>query len=70
MKKLILFFLVAFNNFIYASFPVYDSIEIINTDPTTDSWIPIIILFWLLVLSIPFLVVRFIKKNVNRDKRK
>ena len=64
MKKLILLLitLITFTNVSYASFPID------NNDPTTDSWIPIIIVFWLLVIIIPIILIRFVKRNLKRNK--
>ena len=52
----------------FASFPIDNSIVSANTDPTTDSWIPIIIVFWLLVIIIPIILIRFVKRSLKRNK--
>ena len=51
----------------FASFPVVNSITT-NADPTTDSWLPIIVVFWLLVIIIPIILIRFVKRNLKRKK--
>ena len=75
MKKLILLLiaLTTLTNVSYASFPVVEveQTEIVvsaNTDPTTDSWIPIVIVFWLLVIIIPIILIRFVKRSLKRNK--
>ena len=60
--------LTALANVSYASFPIDNNIISANNDPTTDSWIPIIILFWLLVIIIPIIIIRFIKRSLKRNK--
>ena len=70
MKKLILFLItiLTFTNISYASFPIDNSAVSANTDPTTDSWIPIVIVFWLLVIIIPIILIRFVKRSLKRNK--
>jgi len=70
MKKLILLIITitTLTNMSYASFPIDNNIISANNDPTTDSWIPIIILFWLLVIIIPIIIIRFIKRSLKRNK--
>ena len=48
----------------FASFPVDNR----SSDPTTDSWNLIIIVFWLLVIAIPIVLIRLIKKLLQRNK--
>ena len=68
MKQLVLFFitLITFINVSYASFPIDNNIISPNNDPTTDSWIPIIIVFWLLIISIPIIIIRFMMKKFKK----
>ena len=69
MKKLLLLIITitTFTNVSYASFPIDNNISA-NNDPTTDSWIPIVILFWLLAIIIPIIIIRFIKRSLKRNK--
>ena len=62
-----LFTLLTFTNVSYASFPIDNNISA-NNDPTTDSWIPIIIVFWLLIIIIPIIIIRFIMKKFKKNK--
>ncbi|MBT4344632.1 MAG: hypothetical protein HOD68_01040 [Flavobacteriales bacterium] len=68
MKQLVLFFitLITFISVSYASFPIDNNIISANNDPTTDSWIPIIIVFWLLIISIPIIIIRFVMKKFKK----
>ena len=70
MKKLLLLLimLITLTNVSYASFPIDNSAVSTNTDPTTDSWIPIAIVFWLLVIIIPIILIRFVKRSLQRNK--
>ena len=70
MKKLIflLITLITLINLSYASFPIDNSAVSANTDPTTDSWIPIVIVFWLLVIIMPIILIRFVKRSLKRNK--
>ena len=70
MKKLVLLLiaLTTFANVSYASFPIDNSAVSANTDPTTDSWIPIVIVFWLLVIIIHIILIRFVKRSLKRNK--
>jgi len=70
MKKLIflLITLITLTNVSYASFPTDNSAVSANTDPTTDSWIPIVIVFWLLVIIIPIILIRSVKRSLKRNK--
>jgi len=65
MKKLVLLLIIftTLINISFASFPIDNNIISDNNDPTTDSWIPIIIVFWLLVIIIPIMLIRFVKRN-------
>ena len=70
MKKLILL-LITISSLIhvsYASFPIAKSEISVNYDPTTDSWIPIIIAFWSLLIIILMILVRIIKILFNKNK--
>lgn len=70
MKKLILL-LITISSLIhvsYASFPIEKSEISVNYDPTTDSWIPIIIAFWSLIIIILMILVRIIKRLFNKNK--
>ena len=69
-KKLILLIitLTSFTNVSYASFPIAKSVKSVNYDPTTDSWIPIIIAFWSLIIIILMILVRIIKRFFNKNK--
>ena len=66
MKKLIflLITLITLINVSYASFPIDNSAVSANT----DSWIPIVIVFWLLVMIIPIILIRFVKRSLKRNK--
>ena len=68
MKKLLLLLItiITLTNLSYASFPIYNNIISANNDPTTDSWIPIIIVFWLLIISIPIIIIRFMMKKFKK----
>ena len=68
MKKLILLIITitTLTNMSYASFPIDNNIISANNDQTTDSWIPIIIVFWLLIISIPIIIIRFIMKKFKK----
>jgi hypothetical protein len=68
MKKTLII-LVYFPFSVYASFPVSNSLTG-NTDPSTDSWIPLIFAFWLLIIIIPIILIRhiIIKKNQAKNK--
>jgi heme/copper-type cytochrome/quinol oxidase subunit 2 len=70
MKKLIflLITLITLINVSYASFPIDNSAVSDNNDPTTDSWIPIVIVFWLLVIITPIILIRFVKRSLKRNK--
>ena len=70
MKKLILL-LITISSLIhvsYASFPIEKSEISVNYDPTTDSWIPIIIAFWSLLIIILMILARIIKRLFNKNK--
>jgi len=62
MQKLLLI-LLCFPIIVFASFPISSSI-VVNSEPSTDSWLPLIISFWLLVIIIPILTIRFIRKRI------
>jgi len=65
MKKLVLILIQLFYSLYgLASFPVVSR----PSDPTTDSWIPIVIVFWLLVIIIPIILIRFVKRSLKRNK--
>ena len=68
MKQLVLLksIFIKLTNLSYASFPIYNNIVSANNDPTTDSWIPIIIAFWLLIISIPIIIIRFMMKKFKK----
>jgi len=66
MKKLLLI-LLCLPLIICASFPISSSI-VINSEPSNDSWLPLIISFWLLVIIIPILIIRFIRKRILKIK--
>ena len=70
MKKSILLIITItiLSNVSYASFPIDNNIISVNLDPTTDSWILIIILFWSLVIIIPILMYKLYKKNSQKNK--
>ncbi len=70
MKKSILLIITItiLSNLSYASFPIDNNIISANHDPTTDSWIPIIMLFWSLVIIIPILMYKLYKKNFKKNK--
>jgi hypothetical protein len=70
MKKLILLLitLTTLTNVSYASFPIAKSVISVNYDPTTDSWIPIIIAFWSLLIIILVILIRIIKRLFNKNK--
>ena len=70
MKKLLLLLitLITLTNVSYASFPIDNSAVSANNDPTTDSWIPIVIVFWLLVIITPIILIRFVKRSLKRNK--
>ena len=70
MKKLIflLITLIALINVSYASFPIDNSAVSANTDPIIDSWIPIVIVFWWLVIITPIILIRFVKRSLKRNK--
>jgi len=65
---LLLMTLITLTNLSYASFPIDNSAVSTNTDPTTDSWIPIVIVFWLLVIITPIILIRFVKRSLKRNK--
>ena len=66
MKKLLLI-LLGLPLVLCASFPISSSI-VVNSEPSTDSWLPLIISFWLLVIIIPILIIRFISKRILKNK--
>ncbi len=66
MKKLLLI-LIALPMILCASFPISSSI-VVNSEPSTDSWLPLIITFWLLVISVPILIIRFMRKRILKNK--
>ena len=66
MKKLVAIFLFL-PRLVFSSFPAFNSI-VVNSEPSTDSWIPLIISFWLLVIIIPILIIRFIRKRILKNK--
>ncbi len=66
MKKLLII-LVYLPISLFASFPVSKSM-VLNSEPSTDSWIPLIIFFWLLLIMIPIILIRFIIKKINIKK--
>ena len=66
MKKLLLI-LLCLPMIVCASFPISSSI-VVNSEPSTDSWLPLIISFWLLVIIIPILIIRFIRKRLLKNK--
>ena len=70
MKKFLLLVitLTTFTNVSYASFPIAKSVISVNYDPTTDSWIPIIIAFWSLLIIILVILIRIIKRLFNKNK--
>jgi len=70
MKKLLLLLitLTTFTNVSYASFPISKNVISVNSDPTTDSWIPIIIAFWLLLIIVSVILIRIIKRGFNKNK--
>ena len=60
MKQLVLILIQLFYSlYVLASFPVVSG----ASDPTTDSWNFSIIVFWLLVIIIPIVLIRIIKKK-------
>ena len=69
MKKLILLLitLTTFVNASYASFPI--SIGSVNEklDPTTDSWIPIIIAFWSIVILLVVLIIKLFRRGIKKE---
>ena len=67
-RLLLLIILIILTNVSYASFPIDNSAVSANTDPTTDSWIPIVIVFWLLIIIIPTILIRFVKRSLKRNK--
>ena len=70
MKKLILLLITisSLTHVSYASFPIAKSVISVNYDPTTDSWIPIIIAFWSLLIIILVILIRIIKRLFNKNK--
>jgi len=70
MKKLILLLITisSLTHVSYASFPITKSVISVNYDPTTDSWIPIIIAFWSLLIIILVILIRIIKRLFNKNK--
>jgi len=66
MKKLLLI-LLCLPRLLYASFPISSSI-VVNAEPSTDSWMPLIISFWLLVIIIPIIIIRFVKKKISKKQ--
>ncbi len=67
MKKLLLI-LLCLPMILCASFPTSSSI-VVNSEPSTDSWLPLIISFWLLVIIIPILLIRFTRKRILKNKK-
>ena len=67
MKKIFLI-LFCLPMILCASFPISSSI-VVNSEPSTDSWLPLIISFWLLVIIIPILIIRFIRKRIFKNKK-
>ena len=51
----------------FASFPIDNDVVGSNNDPTTDSWIPIVIALWLLILTILILLIRLVKRSLKRN---
>ena len=72
MRRLILLLIIFISliNQSFASFPIDKNVITSNNDPTTDSWMPIIIVFWLLILIIPIFLIRFAKRTLKRKKDK
>ena len=61
MINLILSMYNYFNFNLFTSFPIHEKVNL-NSDPSTDSWLPLILIFWLSVLLIPITLIRIIRK--------
>ena len=69
MKKLILLLitLTTFVNVSYASFPISTGSVNEKLDPTTDSWIPIIIAFWSIVILLVVLIIKLFRRGIKKE---